>query len=136
MTLASTSKHRIDPEKVNKDNSNLWRYSTILFSALRKENFSKADPEAFIDYCDAIGILGGYDPEEDENLRMDLEKFKGTLNEEDANIFSLFLMGLKQREIEEMLEIKQRYISGRLAAIFKKFERFYFKDDRGIVWMR
>lgn len=128
MDLASKSKHSITPEQVNKDNSNLWRYSTILFSAMRKENFSKADPAAYIDYCDAVGILGGYDPSDDANLAMDIETFKGTLSEVDKAIFSMYLLGMRQREMEELLDIKQKAISRHLVSIIERFKIFYLEE--------
>ena len=128
MDLASKSKHSIPPEKVNKDNSNLWRYSTILFSAMRKENFSKADPAAYMDFCDASGILGGYDPSDDANLAMDIETFKESLSELDRAIFSMYLLGMRQREMEELLDIKQKAISSRLTNIINRFKLFYVED--------
>lgn len=125
----SESSKRIDPSQVSRDNSDIWRYSPDLYSALRKEKFSKAKPEAFIDYKDAIGELGLVSPYESMDLQMDLEKFKLTLSESDLEIFTLMLLGMKQREITEVVGLCQAAVSNRLRKIRSKFKEFYYEEE-------
>jgi DNA-directed RNA polymerase specialized sigma24 family protein len=113
---------------VRKDNSDLWRYSTTLSSALRKENYSKYDPEAYINYCDAVGLLDPPDQYAAVDFAMDIEKFKSKLSDVDAKVLSLYLIGLRQREIGELIGAPRRYVSVRLARIFKKFKKFYLAE--------
>lgn len=117
---------RLTPEDVSRDNSDLWRYSIPLFKELRKENYSKADPEAYVRYCDAAGITGFTEPFEGIDLKLDIEKFKMLLSGVDLKIFSLMLLGMKQAEISAEVELSQAAVSKRLKKIKEKFKTFYF----------
>ena len=117
MHRVSTSPKRISPEEVSKDNSDIWRYSPDLYSALRKEKFSKANPEAYMDYMEAIGELGLVSPYDDLELQMDLE------------IFNLMLLGMKQREIKDIVGLCQATVSKRLRNLKAKFKEFYLDGE-------
>jgi DNA-binding NarL/FixJ family response regulator len=129
MHRVSTSPKRISPEEVSKDNSDIWRYSPDLYSALRKEKFSKSNPEAHMNYMEAIGELGLVSPYNDLELQMDLEKFKEGLSESDLEIFNLMLLGMKQREIKEIVGLCQATVSKRLRNLKAKFKEFYLDGE-------
>lgn len=129
MHKVSESSKRINPEDVNRDNSDIWRYSPELYSVLRKEKFSKSNPEAFIGYMEAIGELHQVSPYEDIDLKLDIEKFKLTLGDIDLEIFNLLMLGMKQCEITEVVGLCQAAISNRLRKIRARFKEFYFDGE-------
>jgi len=124
----SNSAKRITPEKVRKDNSNIWRYSTHLQSELRKENFSKAIPEAYIAYKEALGEIELVSPYDGVDLSMDLEKFKKKLSKQDRELFNLLLLGMKQEDIAAEVGCSQPLISIKLKRLRDQFKDFYGED--------
>lgn len=127
MYKVSTSSMRITPDKVKKDNSNIWQYSPELFSALRKEKFSKSDPEAYIAYRDAVGDLALSSPYDDVDLQMDLAVFKKSLNKSDLRLFNLMLLGMTQSEIAGVVGISQPTVSIKLKKLREQFKEFYYE---------
>ena len=126
MHKVSMSSKRISPEKVKKDNSDLWRYSPELQSALRKEKFSKSDPEAYLAYKHALGEVTLVSPYEDVDLQMDLKKFKKRLKDTDLEIFNLMMLGMRQEEIAEVVGLCQASISNKLKKLRELFKHFYY----------
>lgn len=121
---------QIRPEQVKKDNSDLWRYSTELFQELRKERFSKPKHEAYIDFCEASAIVGYTDPYDALELKLDVERFKNTLEKSDLEIFSLLMVGMRQCEIAELVGSSQACISINLKKIREKFRKFYSGEPK------
>ena len=129
MELASNSKYSITPEKVRKDNTDIWKYSTILARELRKENFKKHRPEDYINYCDAANLLVEENPYEHVDFHMDIEKFKLTLSPVDVKVLDMYLLGMKAVEMEVHLDRKRVSISNRINSIIAKFRIWYLSGE-------
>lgn len=116
--------HKITPEKVKRNNSDLFKYSKELCKALRKERFHKPLHEKYLNYCIAADKLS-VNPYEDANFAMDLEKFSNTLKGLELICFQYFLEGLIQEEIACIVGKTQGRVSQILAEVIRKFEIFY-----------
>ena len=97
-----------------------------MFSELRKEKYSKADPAAYLKYCEAVGLESYSEPFKDIDLKLDIEKFKTKLKGVDLEVFTLMLLGMKHREIKDIVGISQASVSLRLKRIRSLFKDFYF----------
>lgn len=126
---AQHNKRLIPPEKVKKDNSNLYRCDPALAAALRKERFHKAKPEDFVDYCETAGLLDPEDIYAPVEFRMDLEKFISRLPQSDADLFRYrYLLGMSQHEIADMIGMSQSWVSPRLKTLRDRFKAFYVQE--------
>lgn len=115
----------LPPEKVRKDNTNLYRYSTKLDKALRKDRFRKAQPHKFAEYCAAANLNGTEDPFPELEFNMDVEKFMSLLSDRDSQILRLHLFKLNQTEIADVLGISQTAVCFSLRDIRGWFADFY-----------
>jgi hypothetical protein len=125
MYKTSMSMKRITADKVRKDNSNVWRYSPELQAALRKENFSKAKPDSYLQYKDALGELDLVSPYNSIDLKMDIEKFKSNLEGIDVKIFELLMLGMVHEEIADIVGILRPSVSKRIKTIMNFWKEFY-----------
>jgi hypothetical protein len=121
------SSKRIEATKVRRDNSDVWRYSTILFSELRKENYSKSLPESYNLYCEAVGTMGYSEPFLGFDLTMDIDTFKKTLQKADKELLTLLLLGMKHREISDIVGLSRSAVTRRLLKIKQEFKEFYLE---------
>lgn len=119
--------YAISADQVKPDNSDLFRYSSVLGNALKKCRFSKSKPEIYIDFFEAAGISGTVEPFEDIDLRVDIERFITTLSETDSKIFKLYLFKLTQTEIAKRVGVCQATVCNRLKALTNKFAEFYLE---------
>lgn len=129
MNLVSSSSKRIPAERVDRNNTNIWRYSTTLFAELKKENYIQSDPELYRKYLESVGAVGYSEPFKDIDFKLDVDKFKEQLSAIDLDIFNLMLLGLKHREIKEVVGLSQTAISKRLNKIYKAFREFYYDEE-------
>lgn len=124
---------QITAEQVNKDNTNLRKFSDELWRALRKERFKKADPDKFVNQMAAEQLSFQSDPH--SNFRKDIETFMATkLSPRRAKIFSLFVFGGKigQADIGKILGVSQATVANDLKASLSLFKTWYFADgDHG-----
>ena len=117
--------YHLAPEDVRRDNSDLFSFSIPLDKALRKERYAKAKPELYVNYCEAVGILGTSDPFPDVDLQLDLAKFMAKLSSIDATILKLYLLKMTQPEIAQRVGVCQATICNHLKVIREKFEEYY-----------
>lgn len=117
--------YQLAPEDVRRDNSDLFRFSIPLDKALRKERFAKAKPELYINYCEAVGILGTSDPFPSLDMQLDMEKFIGQLSILDASIMKLYMFKMTQPEIAQRVGVCQATVCNRMKLIRAKFAEYY-----------
>jgi len=123
--VKSEHPYHLSPEEVRRDNSDLFRFSIPLDKALRKERYAKAKPDLYVNYCEALGLLGMSDPFPDLDLQLDLEKFFTKLSQLDATILKLYLLKMTQPEIAQRVGLCQAAVSNHFKVIREKFEEFY-----------
>lgn len=123
--------------KVKKDNSNITFYSRDLWKELRKERFKplkQEQYERFFNYCLAVRQLEG-DPYGDIDFQIDLDKFKESLSDREAECLDYFLDNIKQEDIASIVGVSQTLVSIILSNVFIKFSAFYcenIEEDVGI----
>jgi len=119
----------IELHQVNRDNTNIRKYSDSLWRALRKERFKKANPDKFVNEMAAEHLAFRSDPQSD--FKSDIERFSNSqLSEREAKVFSLFIFGgkLGQAEIGQILGVCQATVANDLKCCLELFKRWYFED--------
>lgn len=121
-------KQAISPDKVRRDNSNIWRFSQELDRELHRLRFRPTDQTRIVEYFEAAGSMELSDPFPSLNFSIDLDRFsESKLSPVEQNVLRLFLCGLNQQEIADELEISQPYVSRHISEI-KKALKEHFKE--------
>lgn len=112
---------------VRKDNSNITYFSRTLWKALRKERFKPLTKEKYDRYFAFRRVTGtvSFDPYDNLEFQMDLDRFKATLTEIQQQCFGYFLDGFPQKDIATMVGRSQGGVSKILHIVFREFKNFY-----------
>lgn len=102
------------PEKVRKDNANVWRYSREIDKALRRERFKPYDYDAAVMTFQFLGMDQGWCEEGQLEARQALESFLFTLPARDCLMFADWLKGTRQQDLADTYGLSQAGVSTRL----------------------
>ena len=117
---------QITPDKVRRDNSDVFRYSKELSKALRKEKFAKVRLDAFYKFSLVSGA-GRVDPYPACDFRLDMEKFSATLEHIDRRVLGLFLIGLSAKEISIQISRSHSNVYYHINKIVEAYKLFYLE---------
>lgn len=120
---------KITPDKVRRDNSNIFAFSFDLFRELRKEKFRKPKiDDRFVQFS-LNRKAGEANPYPDLDFRMDIDRFMENLEDEDYVFFSMFMMGFSQTEMMQETGLSQPSISLKISRVIEKFKRYYLEGE-------
>ena len=123
---------RIAAHEVKKNNSNLFRYSTELFKAMRKVNYDSRFMTQTLDrwYQYLLASGTGYaDPYPDCDFKMDLESFHSRLPPDRQKLLELFMLGLTPTEISKIIGRSAPNTYFKLSRLKQDFKKFYLGDQ-------
>jgi len=133
---------QIPLERVNKDNTNIRKYSDSLWRELRKERYKKANPDSIVNEMAAEQQAHHDNTHSDFNT--DVDTFIATyLKAREAYIFRLFLYGgkIRQSDIGDIVGVSQSTVTNTLMGIPPKgnkpgtkgvlqmFREYYYTDE-------
>lgn len=120
---------QISLQDINKTNTNIFRYSKKLWSALRKERFKRINLDK-LHKLQLVSVDGfGFDPYPDMDLQIDLATFRKTLNAGAAEVFDLNLLGLTPSEISKETGRSPTNVYFRLRSLITAFREFYREES-------
>jgi hypothetical protein len=102
------------PEKVRRDNANVWRYSREIDKVLRRERFKPYDYDTAVTTFQFLGMDQGWSEIGQLEARQALESFLCTLSERDCLMFADWLKGMRQQDLAESYSLSQAGVSTRL----------------------
>jgi len=118
---------------LKKNNSNIYacegsaKFNGPLWRELRKQRFRKSVPEKDAQFHMMLA-WSAEDQFSLAELRMDIEKFKKTLDPDLQQVLALFLHGHSPKEITARTGCARSTSYRKLHTIFTKFKTFYLGD--------
>lgn len=116
--------------QLKKDNTNLFRCGAEgykLSEALKKDEFKKVTPEKIDRLTNYLLVTnaGEVNPYPSLDLRMDLDRFKETLDDNNRRVFVLFLQGYSPNQISLVTKHPVKTVYSKLSRITELFKQFY-----------
>lgn len=119
---------KIPPERVKRDNSNLYAYSVELDRALKKDR--GRNPDLSQDYALFAAITpSDVNPYPMTEFAMDLDAFRETLSDDNRLLMGLYLQEYTPKEMSEVTRWAQKTIYYRLKRLRILFKKFYLENE-------
>lgn len=123
-----TDKREENIPRIVNNNSNIHLYSRKLSDQLKKDRYPKKK-HYHINIPEAIDAEISFYPYDDIDFQFDFQKFCGTLDKQDAEMFEMYTLGAYyQSEIADRYGLSQSTVSLKLKLLVELFNEFYFEE--------